>query len=201
MKYIVCNLKNHLNEYNIKDYLDTIKKITYNNVIFCVPNNYINLFKLNKVCTQDYFDDIKKEYVLINHHDKKEDKEVVKEKIVKAINQNIKVILCVGNSDITNYDEIKSQLDYYLIDTKNIIIAYEPYNMIGTNNKVDMDNISYIINKIKADYNNIDVLYGGNVNLKNIENILTISDGVLIARLSYNPHKLVNFLNKLKKSI
>ena len=62
MKYIVCNLKNHLNDFNIKDYLNTIKKITYSNVIFCVPNIYIKLFKSYKLCTQDYFDDTLYEY-------------------------------------------------------------------------------------------------------------------------------------------
>ena len=78
MKYIICNLKSHLNEFNIKDYLNTIKKITYNNVIFCVPNKYIESFKNNKVCTQDYYEDILKEYVLINHHDRNEEKEIIK---------------------------------------------------------------------------------------------------------------------------
>ena len=201
MKYIICNLKKHLNDLNIKDYLDTIKKITYNNVIFCVPNNYINLFKMHKLCTQDYYDEINEEYVLINHHDNNQPKELVKDKIEKAINKNIKVILCVGNNDIKDYFEIKSQLDYFKVNSKNIIVAYEPYKMIGTNNKIDIADIDNVVKKIKKDFNNITVLYGGNVNLKNIEDILKITDGVLIARLSYNPYKLTNVLNKITKSI
>ena len=201
MKYIICNLKTHLNDLNIKDYLDTIKKITYTNVIFCVPNNYINLFKKHKLCTQDYYDEINEEYVLINHHDNNQPKDIVRDKIEKAINKNIKVILCVGNNDIKDYFEIKSQLDYFKVNSKNIIVAYEPYKMIGTNNKIDIADIDNVVKKIKKDFNNITVLYGGNVNLKNIEDILKITDGVLIARLSYNPYKLTNVLNKITKSI
>lgn len=199
MKYIVCNLKNHLNDFNIKDYLNTIKKITYNNVIFCVPNNYINLFKNYKTCTQDYYNDLLKDYALINHHDRNEEKEIVKEKINNAIKNNIKVILCVGNNDINNYEEIKKQLDYFLIN-KNIIIAYEPYKMIGTNNKIEINDIENIVKNIKKNFNNITVLYGGNVNLKNIDEILNVTDGVLIGRLSYNPHKLISLLSKMSKS-
>lgn len=200
MKYIVCNLKNHLNDFNIKDYLDTIKKITYNNVIFCVPNNYINLFKKQKISTQDYYEEIIKEYTLINHHDINEDREVAKIKITKALKRKINVILCVGNNDINNYSEIKEQLDYFLEKEKNIIVAYEPYKMIGTNNKIEIEDIENIVKNIKNDFDNIEVLYGGNVNLKNIEDILKVTDGVLIGRLSYNPHKLTNLLNKLMKN-
>lgn len=202
MKYIICNLKSHLNEFNINDYINTIKRITYNNVIFCVENKYINLFKNYKTCTQDYYDDIKKEYALIGHHDKKQSKEAIKEKLNKATSKKIKTILCVGNNDIRDYESIKQQLNYYLDNiNEDIIIAYEPYYMIGSNNKLDLDELSNIIRKIKEDFNNNTVLYGGNVNLKNIDEIINITDGVLIARLSYNPHKLTNLLNKMTKSI
>ena len=196
MKYIVCNLKDHLNEFNIKDYIDTIKKITYKNVIFCVPNKYIKLFKNYKVCMQDYYDDIKEEYALIGHHSKKEEKEIVKDKLNKSLKNNIKVILCVGNDDINDYESIKQQLHYYLDNiSENVIVAYEPYNMISSNNNVDIINIKEIISKIKKDFN-VTILYGGNVNEKNINDIINVSDGVLIGRLSFNPHKLTKILIK-----
>ena len=201
MKYVVCNLKSHLNDFNIKDYLETIKKITYKNVIFCVSNDYINLFNGYKLCTQDYYEEIEKEYALIGHYEKHEPKEVVKDKLNKAIHKNIKIILCIGNSDINNYDEVKNQLKYYLNNTKNIIIAYEPYEMIGSNNEIDIREIENIVKKIKNDFNNIKVLYGGNVNENNIERILDVTDGVLIGRFSYNPHKFTKIINKIEKSI
>ncbi|MBQ9023598.1 MAG: triose-phosphate isomerase [Bacilli bacterium] len=202
MKYIVCNLKNHLNEFNINDYINTIQKITYKNVIFCIDKKYINLFKNYKLCTQNYYDDLKKEYVLIGHYEKKESKEEIKEKITKALNQKIKVILCIGNENIKDYKSIKKQISYYLDkESNNIIIAYEPYNMIGSKENINIDDLTNIVKNIKKDFNDIKVLYGGNVNEKNINEIIEITDGVLIARLSYNPHKLTNILNKIKKSI
>ena len=202
MKYIVCNLKSHLNEFNIKDYIETIKKITYKNVIFCIDKKYINLFKDYKVCTQDYFDDLKKEYALIGHYEKNESKEIIKEKLNKAISKKINVILCVGNKDIKDYSYIKKQISYYL-DNKsdNIIIAYEPYYMIGSNDNINIKDLKNIVQNIKKDFNNINVLYGGNVNEKNIDEIIKVTDGVLAARLAYNPHKLTNILNKMKKNI
>ena len=202
MKYIVCNLKNHLNEFNINDYINTIQKITYKNVIFCIDKKYINLFKNYKLCTQNYYDDLKKEYVLIGHYEKKESKEEIKEKITKALTQKIKVILCIGNENIKDYKSIKKQISYYLDkESNNIIIAYEPYNMIGSKENINIDDLTNIVKNIKKDFNDIKVLYGGNVNEKNINEIIEITDGVLIARLSYNPHKLTNILNKIKKSI
>ena len=203
MKYIICNLKTHLNEYNIDDYLNTIKKIDYSNFIICPDKKYIDLFKEYRVCTQDFFDDIKSEYTLINHFEKHEEKEEIKEKITKALNKNIKIILCIGNYDIDDYKSIKDQLEYYLSDINysNIMIAYEPYNMIGSKNEIDIDKLDIIIKNIKNDFENISVLYGGNVNQKNINKILKITDGVLMARMSYNPHKLTSILNNLKKSI
>lgn len=202
MKYIVCNLKSHLNEFNINDYIKTIQKITYENVIFCIDKNYINLFKGYKLSTQDYYDDLKKEYVIIGHYDKKESKEIIKEKINKSLSNNIKIILCVGNDDIKDYQSIKEQLSYYLDkNNNNIIIAYEPYYMIGSNNNINIEDLNNIVKNIKKDFNNIKVLYGGNVNEKNIDKIIKITDGVIIARLSYNPHKLTNLLKKMKNSI
>lgn len=202
MKYIICNLKTHLNEYNITDYLNTIKKINYNNFIICPEKKYISLFHGFKVCTQDFYEDVKSEYTLIGHFEKHDTIEDIKEKIIKATNKKLKIILCIGNNDIEDYNSIKEQLNYYLNNINgNIIIAYEPYNMIGSINEVNIDKLDVIIKKIKKDFNNITVLYGGNVNTKNIKSILQITDGVLMARMSYNPHKLTNLLNNLKKSI
>lgn len=203
MKYIIANLKNTLNKDNINDYIDNIKKIKYNNLIICPSKEYINNFK--NICntgSQDYYEDVKVDYTILGHYDKKEEKEEIKSKLYKAIENNIKVILCVGNNEFNDLNSIKIQLDYYLndINIDNILIAYEPYFMIGSNNKTDLNNIQKNIKFIKDTYK-ISVLYGGNVNQKNIEDILKISDGILVGRLSFNPQIFTNVLNKIKKNI
>ena len=96
------------------------------------------------------------------------------------------------------------KLNLYLINIKklsNIIIAYEPNFMVGSNNKVDLKFIESYYNFIKSHFSNIPVIYGGNVNKNNIKNILKIYDGVLIGRLSFNPHKFTKVLNKIIKNI
>ena len=207
MKYIVCNLKSHLNEENIKDYINEISKIDYDNLIVLPSKEYISSFKkINcKVGMQDYFDDITCDYVMINHHESKSKLEQVNSKIKSSIDKKMKVILCIGNNDLDDLKSLKNQLDMFLEDIKrasNIIIAYEPYFMIGSNYEVDLKKIEKCISYVKKYFNNnIKVLYGGNVNEENISKILEISDGILVARLSYNPHKFTNTINKLIKNI
>ena len=199
-KYIVLNLKNSLNDKNVFEYVDNIKNIKYDNLIICPSKKYIKYFKSNnyKLCTQDYYDDIKSDYVIINHHELEQTKKEVIDKIKKSINEKRKIILCIGNNKGDSLIDLKNEISSYHINS-NIILAYEPYYMIGSNEDVDINEISRTIQYIKQNFNNIKVLYGGNVNEKEIENILNISDGVLLGRLSFNVYNITKILNNLIK--
>ena len=202
MKYIVCNLKSSLTDNNVYDYINEIKNINYSKLIICPNKKYIDLFNGNySVGSQDYYENINVKYNIIGHYEKKESYEVIKEKILKSLKDNKKVIFCIGNN---NFDDIKSldkQLDLLndINYSNNIIVAYEPFFMIGSNNDINIDKIQKNILYIKEKTNNLKVLYGGNVNKNNIENLLKISDGILIARFSYDPHNITNIFNTLKK--
>lgn len=203
MKYIIANLKTSLNNQNINEYISTIKKVKYNNLILCPDKKYLHLFKnICKVGSQDYYDDINIDYTIIGHYDKKDEKEQIKYKLDKALKRNIIVILCIGNNSFEDLNSLKNQLDYYLsdVESNNVLIAYEPYFMIGSNNHINLQKIKKNIDYIKNNYKK-NTLYGGNVNQKNIEDILKISDGILVGRLSFNPHIFTNVINKIEKSI
>lgn len=197
-KYIVANLKSSLDDNNINNYLDVINKNKYDNLIICPEVKYINLFKGNyEVGMQDYYENKDYKYVIIGHFERNNSKKEIKEKIEKASMEGKKIILCIGSHNI------EGEINEYLHDiiTNNIIIAYEPYEMIGSNNYVNIDELKEKVQNIKSLLpKNINVLYGGNVNEENIEKILDICDGVLVGRMSYNPQNFTNTLNKLIKN-
>ena len=204
MKYIICNLKNHLNNENIKEYIDITNKIDYEKLILSPAYKYIDDFKKSKhiISSQDYYEKVHTDYVIINHHERKNSIEEVITKLENITNENI--ILCVGNNDLDDYKNLDKMLNLYINKIKskdNLIIAYEPYYMIGSYFDVDMFKLNDCIKHIKKQYKNIIVVYGGNVNEKNIEDIIKICDGVMIARLSYNPHKLTKIINNIKNSL
>lgn len=204
-KYIVANLKKSLNDNNVNDYIEVLKNNKYENLIICPEYKYIKLFNSNTyhLGSQDYYDDIFCEYVIINHHDNI--KNNIKEKIKKSLSKNMKVILCIGNDSLGDLESLKTQINTYLEDInnyENIIIAYEPYFMISSDIDVDINKVKINIDFIKSLFNKkINVFYGGNVNENNIEEILKISDGVLIGRFGFNIQNLTNTINKFTKNI
>lgn len=155
------------------------------------------------------------DYVILGHSERRayfaETDEMINKKVKAAVKQNLKVILCVGEtldqreSNVTN-DVIKNQVYKALqgiekCDLKNIIIAYEPVWAIGTGKTATSDLAEevckYIRNLIKNLYNveisdNIIILYGGSMNAKNAEELLSQEDidGGLIGGASL---KVVDF--------
>lgn len=204
-KYIVANLKNSLSDNNVDDYIKILNNNKYENLIICPEYKYIKLFNSNAyhLGSQDYYDDIFCEYVIINHHDNITNN--INEIIKKSLNKNMKVILCVGNDSLDDLDSLSIQINDYLQEIhnyNNIMIAYEPYFMISSDMDVDIKKIARNIKYIKSLFDNkINVFYGGNVNERNIEEILNVSDGVLIGRFSFDIQKFTKILNKITKNI
>jgi triosephosphate isomerase len=136
-----------------------------------------------------------------------------------ALENNLKVILCVGeNSNIRKKgiksvkNFIKSQLQKDLknienckLKIENFIVAYEPIWAIGTGNYCNSENaleiIKFIKNFLKAKSSKLKVkiLYGGSVNNKNINNYLKYKeiDGVLVGSASVNQKELNLILKNL----
>jgi triosephosphate isomerase len=163
--------------------------------------------------------DLKTKYVIIGHSERRElyneDNNVIRDKFSKAIENNIKPILCVGetiehrNSGET-FDYIHSQIDAVissnkLENLKELIIAYEPIWAIGTGQTATPESAeevhSYIRNiLLNTDSNlaeNTPILYGGSVNSENAEKLFNMENinGALIGGASLNGEEFSKIYN------
>ena len=236
MKLICCNFKMNLLKKDIDNYLNTIKyKIQKDRIIFfpSIPyiesfskNNYlvgsqnISFIEFGSITGDTSLKQLKElgiTYTIIGHSERRkffDDDKYISKKTKLALENNIKVILCIGefeniNQNTTNSflkDEIdeafKNNLD---LINDNLIIAYEPIWAIGSgvipDNNCLNTTISFIKNYVNTTYNNkIKVLYGGSVNLDNINDLekLNIIDGYLIGGSSLNPNNIISLQSKIK---
>ena len=167
--------------------------------------------------------DLGVEYVLIGHSEQRalliENNKVISNKIEKAINENLNIILCIGedlNTKKNNatYELIKEQLDVLSqLNLKNeaqlgsIKIAYEPIWAIGSGINAEKEYIedihAFIHESLKDIFGHdkqdfyFPVLYGGSVKLDNCEDISSSNnvDGLLIGGASLDPNTFSKIYN------
>ncbi|MDG2229721.1 MAG: triose-phosphate isomerase [Gammaproteobacteria bacterium] len=163
--------------------------------------------------------DLKTKYVIIGHSERRElyneDNNVIRGKFSKAIENNIKPILCVGETiehrnNGETFDYIHSQIDAVissnkLDNLKELIIAYEPIWAIGTGQTATPESAeevhSYIRNTLlNTDSNlaeNTPILYGGSVNSDNAEKLFKMENinGALIGGASLNGEEFSKIYN------
>ena len=163
------------------------------------------------------------EYVLIGHSEQRalliENNTVISNKIEKALNENLNIILCLGedlNTKKNNatYGFIKEQLDVLRqLNLKNeaqlgsIKIAYEPIWAIGSGINAEKEYIedihAFILESLKDIFGPdkqdfyFPVLYGGSVKLENCEDISSSNnvDGLLIGGASLDPNTFSKIYN------
>lgn len=148
-------------------------------------------------------------YTLVAHPEritlKLDTYEEIKEKLYRSLNSGFKTVLCIGHDE--KLSTIKKELKYYIkssdyIDTSNLIIAYEPLSKIESNSP-NLKDIEYLNNYIK-DYfmyefdTEVKFLYGGSVNKENINDILKLTDGVIIGKNSIDINNVNEILNNIK---
>lgn len=223
LKYLICNHKNKLTYNELKKYTNGLKNIDTSKVKFvvCPSLPYIYNFIDYELCSQDisqYEEVITGEttgkqlkellikYVLIGHAERrkylKENNEVLIRKIKMANKNDIKVIYCVTEEE-SDLDSAKRKIKEY-IDSVNLylkddaIIAYEPIWAIGNDLELDYNYINEIISYIK-ELTNKEVIYGGSVNEKNIDNFINNLqiEGFLISNSGLDLDKLSQIINKM----
>ena len=154
-------------------------------------------------------------YVILGHSEKRssgDTNQIVNKKIISALSENLKVILCIGET----FGQKKKRLTKKVIlkqlsdclknvkNLKNIIIAYEPIWSIGTGKILNYLELEGILTKIKSilkkkyKIKNSIVLYGGSVNPKNILYLKKVRgiNGFLVGSASQNQNKFVDILRK-----
>ena len=220
-------------------FIDFIKK---NKIILCVPSTLISFFtkklksKLISLGAQNchyhetygpftgsvnasMLKKIGAEYIILGHSENRlegETNQIIKKKIISALNQKLHVIFCIGET----YKEkskgktfsilrkqIKSSLNKKFIKNK-IILAYEPVWSIGTNKIPKKSELQNTIKFIKKDFRKIfktnkspKVLYGGSVNHQSIGLLSSISeiDGFLIGSASQSAKKFIDIIKNYYK--
>lgn len=153
--------------------------------------------------------DLGVEYVIIGHSERRqyfaESDETVNKKVLKALENGLKPIICVGELLAQREQGITAELVSMQTkialcgvsesQMKNIIIAYEPVWAIGTGKTATADQanevcgiiretVASLYNKDVAD--DLTVQYGGSMNAKNAEELLSKEhvDGGLIGGAS-----------------
>lgn len=164
------------------------------------------------------------EYVIIGHSERRkymhETNAVVNAKVLKALEHNMKVIICVGETLQEREDEIyesiiteqvvKSLENVSPEKMKDVVIAYEPVWAIGTGLNAtpkEASDIHGLIGKtVSGLYDSkiaedLQILYGGSVNAKNAAEMLSACgiDGALIGGASLKPDEFIFIANEASK--
>ena len=134
-------------------------------------------------------------FVIIGHSERRslytESDELLYKKTLKALENELVVVFCIGETleqrEANKVEEVlASQLLNGLkdIDSKNIIIAYEPVWAIGTGVTASPEQAgdahkfirSYIDKSLKLDAESTSILYGGSVKPENIKELMSHED-------------------------
>lgn len=233
---VVANLKMNMLVQDVANYLKKINILENKNLVICPTSIYTPYFlkQKYKVGLQNihyesegpYTGEISPlqaskmgiEFAIVGHSERRiyfsEDDIDINKKVLECLKNNLKVILCIGETNeekdmMKTSKVLKRQIMYALRDVedfKNIYIAYEPVWSIGTNvipeTKDLTSAVDFIRNIVYKNFNTTDikVLYGGSVNEENIKELKEIKnlDGFLIGKSSCDADKLIKILQILK---
>lgn len=128
-------------------------------------------------------------FSIIGHSERRslgETDEDVEVKVMQALKNNIKPIVCVINENVP-------------VPSGVTIVAYEPIEAIGTGNPDTPENAEKVAASIKAKNNPVKrVLYGGSVTSDNVVKFIAMEsvDGVLVGGASLNASSFVSLIDK-----
>ena len=212
-KLVVGNWKQNNIGIDYKEYVERLESVTDKEVVIAPPYVYLPLLDTNnvKVAGQDVSifnggsntgeiscDMLKEfncEYVIIGHNERRtklgESNEYINKKVLNALEQGLKVILCItcieelteSIKDVTNFD--------------NLLIAFEPKEFIGKSETISREGLIDFIEEInKVTNNKCPVLYGGGIKAENITNLSNIDglDGLLVGKASLDIDQFLNII-------
>ena len=218
------------------------KKMHNIKIILCIPNTLIYFFKKklkskhislgvqNCHYHQNYgpftgsinasmLKKVGAEYIILGHSENRAENEtnqLIKKKILSALNQKLNIIFCIGES----HKEKRNGKTFFILrkqikdslkkefNINKIIFAYEPVWSIGTSKIPKMNElkntIKFIKNEVKKNFKtkkSTKVLYGGSVKPNNIRLFSSIPeiDGFLIGGASQYSKKFIDIIKNYYK--
>lgn len=229
-KLVLANLKMYqCTKEEVNDYINKLKEVKNKFIVFpsviylekFIQNNFIcgvqnasahNPGPYTSEVSIHALKNIGVKYVLLGHSEVRqnmaEDDELINLKIKQALDNNLKVVLCIGeNLEAYNQsqtkDILKNQINNALKNiNEEVIISYEPVWAIGSGKTPTNSEIEDIVSYIKSLFNyNIKVLYGGSVSDNNIETLNEIPnvDGFLIGKAATKPSSLIKIIEVAEK--
>ena len=226
-----------LNSLNKLINLSKLKKYKNSKIIYFPPftliKDFIKKFNKSKISVgaqnchhvQDYgsftgsispkmLKDLGCKYVILGHSENRNDGESdldVNKKIISALNKNLKIVFCIGETlkekrKKLTHSVFKKQINLGLKGVKNyrnVLIAYEPVWSIGTGVIPKSKELEINVSKIrkllsKRTKYKLPILYGGSVSSKNINSLKNISgiNGFLVGSASQNSKKFIDIIKK-----
>lgn len=168
----------------------------------------------------DMLRELNVEFVIIGHSERrqvfKETDEMVNKKVLKALEKNLRPILCVGETLEEReaekaFDVVKKQLidgfeNVNIEKAAQIIIAYEPIWAIGTGKTASAEDANEMAQFIRKTVKELFteeiseetiIQYGGSVKPGNVEEIMnqTDIDGALVGGASLKPDDFIEIVN------
>ncbi|HNQ17003.1 MAG TPA: triose-phosphate isomerase [Candidatus Woesebacteria bacterium] len=122
-------------------------------------------------------------YAIVGHSERRkyfgETHQIVAQKIDQLLEAKLLPIVCVDEQ------EIMQQADFIPKDqAKQCIFAYEPVSAIGSGIGQDIPQVTASVKLAKQSFGEVPVLYGGSVDVRNIQEYLLVADGALIGGAS-----------------
>lgn len=241
MTLVVANFKMNYTDNDFKNYFNALEKISFKNakVILCLPHTSLHLNNSLpgarfEIGAQNMHSDahgahtgeisgqmikqFKVYYCLIGHSERrgefKETNQFINKKVLSAVSNGLKPILCVGESKaereqnktkIVLNEQIKTALaGINENELKNITVAYEPIWAIGTSINASGEDIKSAVQIIKqaltemfgeSSANNTAILYGGSINTENYKMIINSNvNGLLIGTSCLDVNKLMEIV-------
>ncbi|MCR3906290.1 MAG: triose-phosphate isomerase [Tenericutes bacterium] len=164
------------------------------------------------------------DYVIVGHSERRayfnETDETVNLKLISAVNLDITPIVCVGESleireagttnQVVRKQIEKAYLNVSAKDALKTVVAYEPIWAIGTGVTATPEQanetivaIRQVLKKLYSEEisEQIRILYGGSVNTKNVESLLSMSDidGALVGGASLDANSFLTLVRAALK--
>lgn len=165
--------------------------------------------------------DLNTNFVLVGHSERRiffsESEEMINRKVKTTLNNNLKVILCIGEREKKESSQFREEIFAQLNsafrginkrEAKNILIAYEPIWAIGTGKQPEEEKVEGTALLIrewlevrfsKQQSKKIPILYGGSIKGANLQNYFYLKNvnGVLVGKASTRENELLSIFRKL----